>query len=68
MRFTAILAALAVTATAVPTSNLEQAAATIEAQAAACKHLDQYQTCTANCSGLAPGFACALNCLIAFCA
>ncbi|KAK6225311.1 hypothetical protein QIS74_01358 [Colletotrichum tabaci] len=72
MRFTAVfatLAALAVTATAAPASTaaLEQAGAVLVAQQADCKNRDSYDICRRNCSPLAPGFACTINCLIAYC-
>ncbi|KAF7680674.1 hypothetical protein GT037_002325 [Alternaria burnsii] len=72
MRFAAIIAALAVTATALPATSLEQTGASLvlmlDAQAAACAHQDSYDICRSNCSPLAPSFACQINCLIAYCA
>ncbi|TIC97094.1 hypothetical protein CH35J_007710 [Colletotrichum higginsianum] len=39
----------------------------IVAQQADCKNRDSYDICRRNCSPLAPGFACTINCLIAYC-
>ncbi|KAH6882457.1 hypothetical protein BKA58DRAFT_373361 [Alternaria rosae] len=67
MRFAAVIAALAVTAAALPATSLEQTGAALDAQADACRDFDAYQTCTSNCSPLGPAFACSISCLIAYC-
>ncbi|ORX95798.1 hypothetical protein BCR34DRAFT_607851 [Clohesyomyces aquaticus] len=66
---TFLLTALAVTATAAPTMERSTSlGAEVDAVAAGCKHQESYDICRANCSPIAPGFACAINCLIAYCA
>ncbi|KAK6194277.1 hypothetical protein LQW54_011593 [Pestalotiopsis sp. IQ-011] len=69
MRFAAILAALAVAATAAPTSSSAfDGAGPALAARDACKDIDGYEECVNNCSSLEPGFACTIACLISQCA